>query len=42
MPADSAAFFINSPAFEVSRTDEMRIVAEYPARDLLMSGWMLG
>jgi hypothetical protein len=58
MPADAAAFFINSPAFALGarsggRGDEppaasattpanIRIVAEYPGRDLLMSGWMLG
>src|SRR5262249_47588013 len=43
MPADAAAFFINSPAFSVSGTPaHVRVVAEYPSRDVLMSGWMLG
>ena len=43
MPADAAAFFINSPAFAVTGTPgNVRIVAEYPDRDLLLSGWMLG
>ena len=43
MPQDAAAFFINSPAFAVDRpSDGIRIVAEYPERNLLMSGWMLG
>jgi hypothetical protein len=43
MPADAAAFFINSPAFEVNpNAAGTRVVAEYPNRDVLMSGWMLG
>jgi len=43
MPREAAAFFINSPAFEVSPpSDRVRVVAEYPTRDLLMSGWLLG
>jgi Zinc carboxypeptidase len=42
MPAEAAAFFINSPAFEVSTNAGARIVAGYPTRDVLMSGWMLG
>jgi hypothetical protein len=59
MPADAAAFFINSPAFAIGRRpnpfaleaglpesdvrpDGIHVVAEYPSRDLLMSGWLLG
>jgi hypothetical protein len=43
MPRDSAAFFIHSPAFAVgSPSTGIRVVAEYPARDVLMSGWVLG
>src|SRR5262245_36554347 len=43
MPAEAAAFFIHSPAFEVSpNASGARVVAEYPTRDVLMSGWMLG
>jgi len=42
MPPDAAAFFINSPAFAAAGSQNVRIVAEYPARDLLLSGWLLG
>jgi hypothetical protein len=42
MPPDASAFFVNSPAFAVTASPTLRIVAEYPDRDLLMSGWMLG
>ena len=42
MPPDAAAFFINSPAFAAVGAPNARIVAEYPARDLLLSGWLLG
>src|SRR5262245_48606381 len=42
MPAEAAAFFINSPAFEVSPNAGAHVVALYPSRDVLMSGWMLG
>jgi hypothetical protein len=42
MPPEAAAFFINSPAFAVGRPDDIRTVAEYPGRDVLLSGWMLG
>jgi hypothetical protein len=43
MPSDSAAFFINSPAFALNDTPPgFHIVAEYPASNVLMSGWMLG
>jgi glutamine amidotransferase-like uncharacterized protein len=42
MPSDAAAFFINSPAFAVERRDNIHVVAEYPERDLLLSGWLLG
>jgi len=43
MPHDAAAFFIHSPAFAVSPPSrEIRTVAEYPERDVLMSGWMVG
>jgi len=43
MPPEAAAFFINSPVFEVGLpSDRTRVVAEYPTRDLLMSGWLLG
>jgi hypothetical protein len=43
MPPDAAAFFVNSPAFALTApSDRIRVVAEYPTRDLLMSGWLLG
>jgi hypothetical protein len=43
MPPEAAAFFVNSPAFDVGpASDRIRVVAEYPNRDLLMSGWILG
>jgi hypothetical protein len=43
MPSDVAAFFINSPAFAPSDAAlRSRIVARYPDRNLLMSGWILG
>ena len=43
MPDEAAAFFIHSPAFDVSPDARAtRVVARYPDRDVLMSGWMLG
>ena len=42
MPPESAAFFIDSPAFAATDSPNVRIVAEYPARNLLLSGWLLG
>jgi hypothetical protein len=43
MPAESAAFFANSPAFELEGSDAgARVVARYPKDKLLMSGWLLG
>ena len=43
MQPEAAAFFVNSPAFDVGpASDRIRIVADYPNRELLMSGWMLG
>jgi hypothetical protein len=42
MPENAAAFFINSPAFEVRRQDSVQVVAEYPPSGVLLSGWLLG
>lgn len=57
MPADAAAFFVNSPAFQVidarnrfegwiNRPAKLpvgvTVIARYPQKDLLMSGWILG
>ncbi len=42
MPHEAAAFFINSPAFEVKPREGVEVVAEYPSTNLLLSGWLLG
>ncbi|MFP5378782.1 MAG: M14 family zinc carboxypeptidase, partial [Vicinamibacteria bacterium] len=49
MPSEVAAFFANSPAFEVGYTGRARTapagvttVASYASKDVLMSGWLLG
>jgi hypothetical protein len=57
MPAEAAAFFVHSPAFQlidarnrfegwVNRPArlpaDVTVVARYPRKDLLMSGWILG
>ena len=42
MPREAAAFFINSPAFEVQPGAGVEVVARYPASKLLLSGWLLG
>jgi hypothetical protein len=42
MPREAAAFFINSPAFDVQERDGVEIVARYPASNVLLSGWLLG
>jgi zinc carboxypeptidase len=42
MPEEAAAFFINSPAFEVERRVGISAVARYPESNLLLSGWLLG
>ncbi|HZT76538.1 MAG TPA: M14 family metallopeptidase [Vicinamibacterales bacterium] len=42
MPSEAAAFFINSPAFEVQPRADVEVVAHYPASNLLLSGWLLG
>jgi hypothetical protein len=42
MRPDAAAFFANGPAFAVPHSATVRVVAEYPTRNLLMSGWLLG
>lgn len=53
MPQEASAFFAESPAFAFIRpgdqdgsdpapTDGLKIVARYPQRNLLMSGWLLG
>jgi len=43
MPSDAAAFFVNSPAFEVTAPSaDVHVVASYPSNGILMSGWALG
>jgi hypothetical protein len=42
MPREAAAFFINSPAFDVQPRDGIDVVARYPPSNLLLSGWLLG
>ena len=45
MPAESSAYFLNSPAFELTApfaTREAHAVAKYPATNALQSGWIGG
>lgn len=46
MPAESIAWFENSPAFEITMSDDtnVEIIARYPEKkdDILLSGWALG
>lgn len=39
---DTAAYFINSAAYEIGDASRVRSVARYAAKDALLSGWMLG
>ncbi len=44
MPAQSIAWFENSPAFEITDATNARVIASYPKNpnDILLSGWALG
>ena len=45
MPADSLVFFWNSRAFEIlpsGENERYEVVASYPERDILESGWLIG
>ncbi len=44
MPAESIAWFENSPAFEITDMTNARIIARYPDKteNILLSGWALG
>ena len=42
MPAETAAFFSDSPAFSVPAGSTARSLASYATEDLLMSGWLVG
>jgi hypothetical protein len=39
---DTAAYFINSAAYEIADTAKVRPIARYAEKDALLSGWMLG
>ena len=41
-PADTAAYFINSSAYDISDTTKVHSIAKYVQKDALLSGWMLG
>ncbi len=38
----TAAYFINSSAFEITDAEQVKTVARYADKDALISGWMLG
>ncbi len=44
MPAQSIAWFEDSPAFEITDSANAKIIARYPAnaKDILLSGYALG
>jgi hypothetical protein len=45
MPEDTLVLFWNSPAFEILPSDnneDYEVVARYPQRDILQSGWLIG
>jgi hypothetical protein len=42
MNEDTAAYFVNSSAYQINDASKVRSVAEYAERDALLSGWMLG
>ncbi len=42
MKKDAIAFFMNSPAFEVFEGATAKVLAHYPLREALASGWLLG
>ena len=41
-PADTAAYFINSSAYDISDQSRVHSIARYAQNDALLSGWMLG
>ena len=41
-PADTAAYFINSSAYDISDASRVHSLARYAQKDALLSGWMLG
>lgn len=45
MPKDALILFLSSPAFEIVPSDlneNYEIIVQYPERDLLQSGWLVG
>jgi hypothetical protein len=42
MPAETAAFFAESPAFTLPVGSNARTIAKYADENLLMSGWLVG
>ena len=45
MPDEALVFYLDSPTFEIMEAfnaDRYQIIAEYPTRDLLQSGWLIG
>ncbi|MDQ3131968.1 MAG: M14 family metallopeptidase [Acidobacteriota bacterium] len=44
MPAQSIAWFEDSPAFEITDNTNVKVIARYPQKssDILLSGWALG
>jgi hypothetical protein len=42
MPPEAAAFLSHSPAFAIGAAASADVVAAYPTRDLLVSGWLIG
>jgi hypothetical protein len=41
-PEDTAAYFINSSAYDISDASRVHTIARYAQKDALLSGWMLG
>ncbi len=39
---ETAAYFINSSAFEIGDKSKVKSIAEYAKKDILLSGWVLG
>ena len=39
---ETAAYFINSSAFEIADDEKVKSIAKYAGKDVLMSGWVLG
>ena len=38
----TAAYFINSAAFEITNADKVKSIATYAPKNALLSGWLLG